>query len=289
MTKEQYESEINGSILFTIDREKNSVLWTTEARKLLAVICEYYKTFVLSERVFSESGLEIVECCNECFKYFKETDGIFLHYLNASLKKKLYIKSAKEQIDAQRHGIKISKSDDQRIRKLIKFVESKGDDINDSKTQEKMAKYLGVSLQKITMYIEMSSISVSSDIITDNDGEENSIFDLFSDKSSVANETEEKEELLDTLRLIDEEFKNCQERQKSILSSLLTIKMLPDLPGYVLNNHSKYSFINITMLESFLSGEELPSAKQIACAHGVSEQSASRTLSNFIKKIKEKR
>ena len=234
MTKEQYESEINGSILFKIDREIDSVLWATEARKLLAVICNYYKTFVLSEKVFSESGLEIVECCNECFKYFKETDGIFLHYLNASLKKKLYIKNAKEQIDAQRHGIKVSKSDDQRIRKLIKFVESKGDDIYDNKTQTKMAKYLGISLQEITMYVEMSSISVSSDVITDNAGEENSIFDLIPAQSNIANELEQKQALLDLLQRIDNEFNDCQERQKSILSSLLTIKMLPDLPGYVL-------------------------------------------------------
>ena len=287
MTKEQYESEINNSILFKIDRETDSVLWTTEARKLLAVICQYYKSFILSEKVFCDSGLEIVECCNECFRFYKESDGIFLHYLNASLKKKLYRKRAKEIVEQQRQGIKVSKTDDQKIRKLIRFVESKGEDIYSNETQTKLAKYLNVSIKEISIYIKMSSISVASDIIYDNEGEENSLFDLIPANENIANEAEEKEALLNRLQQISDAFNACQERQKSILSSLLTIKILPALPEYILKNPTTYSFINITILTLFLSGEELPTARQIAAAHGVAEQSASRTFANFVKKLRE--
>lgn len=287
MTKEQYESEINGSVLFSIDRETNSVLWTTEARKLIAVICNYYKDCVLSEKVFCESGLEIVECCNECFRFYKATDGIFLHYLNASLKKKLSQKKAKEIIGKQRHGISISKNDDQRIRKLIKYAESKGEDIYSPETQQKLAKYLGISLQDIIKYIEMSSISVASDIIYDNEGEENSVFDLLPSSEDIEKSVEEKEAFYNQLKRIADEFDACQERQKSILSALLTIKIAPTLPEFIFKEKIEYSFFNIQILKQFISGKELPNAKQIASIHNVSEQSASRTLANFIKKLKE--
>ena len=148
-------------------------------------------------------------------------------------------------------------------------------------------KYFSALIKEISMYIEMSSISVASDIIYDNEGEENSLFDLIPANENIANETEEKEALLSRLHQISDAFNACQERQKSILSSLLTIKILPTLPEYILKNPTNYSFINITILTLFLSGEELPTARQIAAAHGVAEQSASRTLANFVKKLRE--
>jgi len=81
------------------------------------------------------------------------------------------------------------------------------------------------------------------------------------------------------LKLIEEEFKKCQERQQPILRDLLTIHFTKE--GVDLNY--KYEFVNEEILN--LEDEDLPDEKEIAEKYGVKKESASRTKMEFLEKI----
>jgi len=82
------------------------------------------------------------------------------------------------------------------------------------------------------------------------------------------------------LKLIEEEFKKCQARQKPILRDLLTIHFIRE--GVVLNYN--YEFVNEKILNKEPE-EGLPDEKKIAEQHRVKKESASRTKMDFLEKI----
>jgi len=84
------------------------------------------------------------------------------------------------------------------------------------------------------------------------------------------------------LKLIEEEFKKCQAKQKPILRDLLTIHFTKE--GVDLDY--KYEFVNEEILN--LEDEYLPDEKEIAERYEVKKESASRTKMEFLEKVRKK-
>ena len=290
-SKEQYEEQINSAVVFSIDRSNNSVLWETEARKLLVLTIEYYKDCVMRKETFENYAVELFESVQQSIRSFSPEKGTFLHYVNVAVKHRINQKKLADTLDQQRQGMSVSAKDNQLIRKMLSFVRSKGYDINNQETQERIAAQFNVPVLQVRFCVEQSQIKVINETISDEEGEESSIFDkIAAAEPSAEQSMEYKEKQFDLIRRIDVAFRACQDRQKPLLSSLLTARLITaiDLNDDLLTELETVSFIDKTLMREYRSGRKMPSAKQIAEQHGTSEQSVSRTYKTFIEKVSRK-
>ena len=286
-TKEQYEQEINNAKVFYLDRNKDSGLWKTEARKLLVIVCEYFKECILSKTDFEKYGLELFESIKQSICSYKPDKGIFLHYVNVAFSRRRRQSKLIDALERQRRGISVSDSDNKLIRQMLKYVRSKGHDLNDPTVLARIAEKLHTTVEQIVLCIEQSKISIVEEVITNQDGEQESVFDTIASPMVTAEQNiVEEEKQIEVLYRVDEVYKSCQERQKKLLSRLLTAKLVPemDLTEYAISKLDSISFIDKQLIESFISGDDMSTARQIAAEFGISEQSVSRTLKTFFEK-----
>ena len=290
-TKEQYEERINSADVFSIDRSKDSELWKTEARKLLVLTIEYFKDCILRKETFENYGLELFESIQQSIQAFSPEKGTFLHYVNVAVKHRINKKKLADALDQQRQGLSVSVKDNQLIRKMLSFVRSKGYDINNRETQERIAEQFNVPVSQVRFCVEQSQITVITGRISNEDGEESDIFDKIASADPSAEQSmEDREKQLDLIHRIDSVFRTCQERQKPLLSCLLTARLIPaiDLNNDLLLEFETISFINEFLMKEYISGMKMPSAREIAKEFDTSEQSVSRTLNTFWEKVSRK-
>jgi hypothetical protein len=83
-------------------------------------------------------------------------------------------------------------------------------------------------------------------------------------------------------------FRVQQDRTKRLLSKLLTAFFLKELCRYefALEIIQAASFADTDIINIHLSGAELPTNRQIATALDITEQQASRSLANFLEKLR---
>lgn len=290
-TKEEYENLINSSRLFDIDKETNAVLYKTEWRRFTVLLVEYYSKFVLYGKSLDSYSMELMDTATECVKHYSVSKGIpFLHYFAVSLKKTMLKSKAKAAIDARRGGISISDSDDRMLRKMLKYAQSQGKDLNDVNVQISMSKGLGIELEKIKEMIDLNINSVVvQEVQKNDDGEDVSIFDTIASKELTPEEKWERiddaKQILKTLSIAYEEL---QERTKPIIRKLITVYLIKAIEDKdaIKDYFDKLVYIDDEIVETYLKEDALPTAKEIATSFGVTEASASRTLNNFLEKIR---
>jgi DNA-directed RNA polymerase specialized sigma subunit len=232
-----------------------------------------------------------METAAECIKYYDKDKGEFLHLFNSALKRDLHIAKAKEIVEEKRQGIRVVSEDDKLIRKIMALANSKGLDIYNSIVQEKIAKVLNIDIDKLRELIRINddSIAVSS-TVTNEDGDEIELFDLQASKEKTAEENMiEESAVISLLEEIEDVFSEVQDRQKMLLSMLLTAEVIKAFNEDVDKAKELLCDKEIFNQEVFDYHEkhgELPTAQQIGKILGVSEQSLSRTYKNFKEKLK---
>lgn len=292
-TREQYESLINNSILFNIDKEKDFALFKTEKFALITLLTDYYRLYIYPNKTLDEYSMPLLETANDCIKYYDRNKGEFLHLFNSLMKRNVGIARAKETIDRQRGGLTISKDDSKRIRKILAYANSKGADIYDINAQEHIAAYLKISIDEVTelILINQSAIAVSS-TVTNEDGDN---IELYNTQTSKDASPEEIATQADTLRYtaktIDKVFQAQQDRpvSKKVLSMMLTIKFIEGLDGdmdKLAEVMKGISYANKEIIQAYIISKKIPTARFVAEQCNVAEQSVSRTYTNFINKVK---
>lgn len=293
-TREEYENALNYSPLFTIDKEKNLALFNTEKYAFLTLLTDYYRFFIYPNKPLDTYSLTLIEMATECIKYYDKTKGIFLHLFNTVLKRNLSIAKAKEIIDTHRQGLKLSSCDEQMIRKVVAFARSKNLDVYDSSVQAKIATVFGLTATRVAELIQINDNAVAvSDTVVNEGGDEISLLDLQAHtKSSEEEKIIAQERVTELIDRIHATFQVTQERQKRLLSLLLTAEVIRAFE-YDLKAADeilcKYSFYSNEIFDWYKTYCALPTARQIAQICGVSEQSLSRTYKNFKEKLKENR
>ena len=227
----------------------------------------------------------------ECIKYYDKDKGEFLHLFNSSMKRDLHIAKAKEIIEEKRRGIRVSNEDDKLIRKIIALTNSKGLDVHDLTVQQKISKALNLELSRLQelLLINDDAVAVSSTVIND-DGDEVELFDLQSSHEKNAEDRlADDSAFVSLVEKINGVFNTVQDRQKKLLSMLLTVEIIKacdedlDKARQVLGCKELF---NEEVFDYYEKHGELPTAKQIGEILGVSEQSLSRTYKNFKEKLK---
>ena len=288
-TREEYENLINNSPLFEIDEESAPMFYKAERYNFLTHLTDYYRFYIYPNKPLDFYSMTLIITANECIKYYNRGKGQFLHLFNTAMKRELHIAKAIEIIEEKRQGIKISKEDDKLIRKVIMFAKSKNLDIYDSATQEKISNALNIDIAKLKeiIIINDNAVGVPSTIINE-DGDEIELFDLQPSKEKNAEEKiVERDSLNDRLKDIEAEYLDAQDRQKKILSMLLTTEIIKS-QGLDLIKTNRFAFFNKDILDYFEINQKLPTAKIIGELCGVSEQSISRTYKNFKIKLKQR-
>lgn len=288
-TREEYENLINNSPLFEIDEESAPMLYKAERYNFLTHLTDYYRFYIYPNKPLDFYSMTLILTANECIKYYNRGKGQFLHLFNTAMKRELHIAKAIEIIEEKRQGIKLSKEDDKLIRKVVMFAKSKNLDIYDSATQEKISDALNIDIAKLKeiIIINDNAVGVPSTIINE-DGDEIELFDLQPSKEKNAEEKIiEIDSLNDRLRDIEAEYLDAQDRQKKILSMLLTTEIIKS-QGLDLIKTNRFAFFNRDILDYFELNHTLPTAKIIGELCGVSEQSISRTYKNFKIKLKQR-
>lgn len=293
-TREEYENAINDSPLFTIDKEKNPALFNTEKYAFLTLLTDYYRIYIYPNKPLDTYSLTLIETATECIKYYDKTKGLFLHLFNTVLKRNLSIAKAKEIIDTHRQGLKLSSCDEQMIRKVVAFAKSKNLDIYDDIVQAKIATVFGLTATRVAELVLINDNAVAvSDTVVNEDGDTISLLDL---QAHTESSEEEKiiaqERVTELIDRIQTAFQIVQERQKRLLSLLLTTEVIRAFDYDLKAAHEilcKYSFNSDEIYNWYERYCALPTARQIAQICGVSEQSLSRTYKNFKEKLKENR
>lgn len=291
-TREEFENLINNSPLFTVDKVSNPELYKTEKYAFYALLTDYYRTHMFPKKPLEEFSYTLIETATECLKYYDKSKGEFLHLFNKAMKRDLSIAKKKELIDTHRQGIKLSTYDEQMVRKVFTLAKSKNLDIYDSAIQAKIAVALGISADRIAELIRLNDNAVAvAATVTNDDGDEVELFDLQADM----NDTPEtamiaRDGLMALVVQMDSVFQTVQERQKRSLSLLLTVEIVKALDydiKAIVDLLQGLAFFNKEIINRLKVSGDVPTAKEIGQACGVSEQSLSRTYKNFKWKLQQ--
>ena len=280
--KKKYEQLILESSLFSFDREKDSTAFRKESYKMV----EYLYCYLLSinEWEYEPYGCEIMEVALRCISNFDSEKGAFLHYFMAAWKKEYSHIVSRNMQDQKYHGIRVTEEDKRAVIKYIRFAEDCGTDCTIDKLYQKIAKAMDISVEKVRELAQLSELSVSGDSYKGDDGGEESIWDLIPGVDDLDGMTESSEGISKVLEKIDIAFCSIQERQKPIISDMITIKimsMFEELP------EAQYSFLSMDIIREWRDERRVPTQRDIAEKYGRNEASVSRTVKKFLEKIKE--
>lgn len=294
-TRQEYESLINGSSLFDIDRERDFALYNTEKNIFVTELAEYYRDCVYKPDFLENYSLELMESISECLKYFDKNKGTpFLHYLNKTLSKNIGISKAKNLRDEKRRGLTVGEKRERMIGKIIAFAHSKGIDVRDRTSREHIAECLGISVEDVAelMLINENAAAVNSTVTTGEDEEEETtLIDLLPARTPTPEEIVIRKDSLRSLAArFDEGFSKLQNRPttRKIISMFLTARFTEFIENRSMIAEILFgmSFADEVLLIRFERDASVPSLREIAAECGVSESSANRTIRNFIDGIK---
>lgn len=291
-TREEFENLINNSPLFDVDKLNNPELYKSEKFALFTLLTQYYQAYIFPNKLLEDYSYTLIETATECLKYYDRAKGEFLHLFNKAMKRELGIAKAKEIIETHRQGIQFSTYEERMIRKVLSLAKSKNLDVYDSAVQVKIGLALGICAGEVANLIRINDNAVAvASTVKNGDGDEVELFDLQADKAGSPEEAIVlKDGLKELIVQIDNMFQTVQERQKKLLSLLLTVEILKALQYDVKEAESVlngYSFFNMEIINWYKKYGDIPTAKQIGEHCGVSEQSLSRTYKNFKEKLKQ--
>ncbi len=279
--KEKYERLIEESPLFSLDKEKEYNSYKRESYRMVELL--YCYLMAVNQQIYEPYGCEITEVATRCINNFDCSKGIFIHYFNSAWKQEYaHIKSKVIQEEKYR-GLKITEEDKRAVRKYLRFAEQLDEKHTRGELYECLSEAMGMSIDKIRQLAEMSELIISGDSYLGEDGEEHSLWGQVSDGVSFEIEMENAEAVDEILMRIQREFDSLQERQKPIVSDMITIKICAFLEGDV---SEKYTFICSDIVKEWQVHGNMPTQRDIAHKYKRDEASISRTVKEFLKKLK---
>lgn len=282
----EYENLIRTSILFSLDRETQTIAYKREALKMVEYLY-LYLTSINADK-YSEYGLEITQTAKRCIKNYTKESGDFLNYFNSAISKEYRKAFSNKHFSEQHGGVHIPEQEQRIINKFIKLAETKGVYDLSYDLVSKISEATGIKQERIRECISLYQNSfIVEDTYTDDEGNENSIFDYIASDKLTEDFIIELDTAKELLEKVDQVFQKRQDRQKPLLSKLITAKISQQLQSdeKLLSIVSKMSFFDLDVLKKSITQGSPPTAKEIGEKLGLSEQSVSRTFKEFIKKL----
>lgn len=285
-SRSEYEKLIRTSILFSLDRETQATAYKREALKMVKYLFLYLIS--INADKYSEYGLEITQTAERCIKNYNKDSGDFLNYFNSAISKEYRKAFSQKRFSEQHGGVHIPEQEQRIINKFIKLAEVKGAyDLTDD-IIKKISEATGIKHERICECISLYQRSfVIEDAYTDEEGNESSIFDYIASDKLTEDSIIELDTAKELLEKVDEVFQKRQDRQKPLLSKLITAKISQQLQSdeKLLSIAKKKAFFDLDIFEMSIKRGTPPTAKEIGEKLGLSEQSISRTFKEFVKRL----
>lgn len=281
--KEKYEKLISETLLFSIDKDKQSVLYRKESLKLVEYL--YCYLLAINKEKYEPYGCEIVDVATRCINgYDKSSD--FIHYFNAAWSREYSHICGNEIINNKFQGMKLSDQERRDIKKYMRIVSRCNPNMTQEERLIKVSELMELPLERIKQLSETADTRIVSEVAHNSEGEEVSLFDQIEEKFATETYFDNLASLTELLDQVEAAYSKVQERQKPIISDMLTIKIGLDI-WEIEKLAKKYEFISFEISESIKHTGNVPTQRDIAEKYGKNEASVSRTMKEFLKKVRE--
>lgn len=281
--KEKYEKLISETQLFSIDRDKQSVLYRKESLKLVEYL--YCYLLAINKEKYEPYGCEIVDVATRCINGY-DNSGDFIHYFNAAWSREYSHICGNEIINNKFQGMKLSDQEKRDIKKYMRILSRCNPNMSHEERLLKVSELMELPLERIKQLSETTDTKIVSEVAHNSEGEEISLFDQVEEEFSIERYFDNLASLTELLDQIEETYSNVQERQKPIISDMLTSRIGLDI-WEVEKLTKKYEFISIEISERIKRTGSVPTQRDIAERYGKNEASISRTMKEFLKKVRE--
>ena len=279
--REKYEELIKSSPLF--EYEKDTAAYKREAYKMIEYL--YLYLGANKEKSINEPyGMEIVEVATKCIEGFDSSKGEFLHYFNSSWSKTRKSLDSDESLQQNYGGMHFSDVKKRRYKKFKTLTGGqplKADDI------QIVADAMGITVEEV---YDLEKIENNKALAEKekNDGED--VYRILDHQDSGENIETEFQNIENAKAFLDKveiTFNNLQNRQKPLLSVLITSKLMLEVSedSSLLDHFKSKAFFNDDIYQKMLQSGEQPQAKEIANLFGITEASLSRTWKTFKEKL----
>jgi len=282
-SKQEYEEIIRSSILFSLDRETETVAYKREALKMVENL--YLYMLSINAEKYSDYGLEITETAKRCIKNYDSSAGDFLNYFNKAMSIEFRRALSKNNMAERQGGAHIPEQERRVVKHYIRLSEQRGDYEVSQEDLQLISEATGIDLDNVRKYVEAyNSNYVVENEITGEDGETVSVFDKLPSSENIEKCFEDYDSAYELLHHIDQVFSKRQDRQKEMLSKRITMDLINPLIAdeKLMKAAMQCSFFSKWVLEECIRTGAAPTARDIANDLGISEQSLSRAYKNFI-------
>lgn len=279
--KQKYEKLIFESPLFSLDREREYAAFKRESYRMIEFL--YCYLLSVNQYEYEPYGCEITEVAIRCISNFDESKGVFLHYFNSAWKQEYSHIMGKKIEEEKYRGLRITEEDRRAVRKYIKLAQQMRMDCRADQLFEKLSLTMNLPIERIIELAQLNSVTVGSDSYIGDDGEEQSLWDQIRGNENVSQGIEAAEDIQELLRRLERTYRSLQQRQKPIVSDMITAKICTFLTEA---EAGKFTFISDSVLERYRKNGTIPTQRDIAQKYGRDEASISRTINNFLKKLK---
>ena len=281
--KAEYEKLIDASPLFLLDRNKEYNAYRREALKMVEYL--YCYLMAINSDKYEPYGVEIVETAKRCINNYKPESGRFLNYFCAAWKQEYSHICGNEIIDNKFQGMKLSEQDKRNIKKYMRILSRKEEYKDDDTKYKKIAELMGITVDEVIWIAGAAEIKVIGSVTSNSEGEEISLIDNKADDFIMEDYFDNLATMVETLDKIELVFNGLQDRQKAIVSDMITIKIGLDICE-IEKISKNYSFLSKEVTKIIKDTGKIPTQRDIAEKYCKNEASISRTIKEFINKLR---
>lgn len=246
---------------------------------------EFLYCYLLSinETKYEPYGCEITEVATRCIHNFDNSKGVFLHYFNAAWKQEYSHILVEKQNEDKYRGIRVTEEERRAVRKYIRLAAQIDVGCSVDDLYRKLSEAMNLPLERIVELAKLSNVNVSGDSYISDEGEEQSLWDQIPGNWNTEQDIESSENIEAIFNRIETVFLSLQNRQRPIVSDMLTAKICTFLAETGIKS---FSFISSSVMEQWIEQATVPTQREIAKKYGRDEASISRTVKDFLKKLK---
>ena len=284
--REHYEKLIDETPLFGLNKEKQPSLYSREAMKLVEAL--YCYLMAVNEKEYEPYGMEIVDTAKRCIENFDSGAGRFLNYFHAAWKRNYRHLAGKSYVKNTFHGLHFTEEEERNYRKYLRLARARGIDTGSPEFDRKVAEAMGLSAENLKALQNMLNSRPVSGICRNEEGGTYSLIEQLDSGFYADSAMLQREDVLELLDRIEQVFDGLQERQKPVLSCILTSKLsLRIAENQALSEmfREKHYYQEWVDQECLRRDAEIK-AKEIAEQYGVTEASVSRSWRKFKEKAK---
>lgn len=291
-SKAEYERLIAESPVFSISKEKEPSRYQKEALKLVEYLYKYLVPDPHGENEgpakYEPYAVEIVEVAKRCIESFNPEKGVFLNYFNRAWKMEYEHLTGRELMKEQFHGMRIAEEQSRLYRKYKRISNRIGMDVHSSAALREIADAMGLTPEAARKLRDMEDTKPTGEIGHNDSDEETNIL-LNADSGKYVDERSvERGGIKEQLLLMQAVFDGLQNRQKPLISKLITAKLTLEVcdDAFALKLFQKMPYFDEEIFEKCIKTGSEVGAREISEMMGLAEASTSRSWKGFKEKLR---